>query len=141
MVFLRCRSGANFSNVAYTEQVRHFIGVCKVGDPDFIILKKRQTARTNAITRQEEVPSNTLTFEEDFARDVVVDKQYSWVRFRVSVASSKRFGQLFRDDNFKTSLRVKKPLLWYMTSRYSFELKWTSRLLTSKIKIDLRGQL
>ena len=108
MVFLRCRSGANFSNVAYTEQVRHFIGVCKVGDPDFIILKKRQTARTNAITRQEEVPSNTLTFEEDFARDVVVDKQYSWVRFRVSVASSKRFGQLFRDDNFKTYPLVRK---------------------------------
>ena len=108
LVFLRCRSGTNFSKVAYTEQVRHFVGVCKTGDPDFLILKKRQTARSNAITRQEEVPSNTLEFEEDFARDVSLDKQHHWVRFRISVASSKKFFQLFRDDNFKTYKLIRK---------------------------------
>ena len=108
MVFLRCRSGTTFSTVAYTEQVKHFIGVCQVGDPEFIVLKKRQSARTNAITRAEEVPSNTLEFEEDYAKDVSVDKQSHWVRFRISVASSLRFYQLFREDAHKTYQLIRK---------------------------------
>ena len=108
MVFLRCRSGTTFSTVAYTEQVKHFIGVCKAGDPEFIVLKKRQSARMNAITRSEEVPSNTLEFEEDYAKDVSVDKQSHWVRFRISVASSLRFYDLFCDDTHKTYQLIRK---------------------------------
>ena len=66
-VFLRAREGSNFGAVAYTEQVKHFLGVCLSGDSDFIILKKRKDARINAITRQDEVPLNTFEFEQDFA--------------------------------------------------------------------------
>ena len=41
-VFLRARDGSNFGTVAYTEQVKHFLGVCLSGDSDFTILKKRK---------------------------------------------------------------------------------------------------
>ena len=58
-----------------TGQVRHFIGVYKTDDCGFIILIKQQSARSSAITRQEEVPPNTLEFEGDFAHDVTIDNQ------------------------------------------------------------------
>ena len=113
LIFLRCRSGSNFSQLAYTDQVRHFLGVCKTGDPDFVILKKRQSACSNAITCQEEVPTNTVEFEEDFARDVSIDRKFNWVRFRVSVASSLKYHQLFKDDNYRTSKLIRK-FRWYV---------------------------
>ena len=108
IVFLRAREGSTFKNVAYTEQIKHFMGTCLTGDKEFIILKARRAARINAITCQAEIPTNTLEFEEDFARDVQVDTQYRWIRFRISVASSLSFTDLFRNDNFHTSKLIKR---------------------------------
>ena len=107
-VFLRAREGSNFSTVAYTEQIKHFLGVCISGDSEFTILKKRKEARINAITRQDEVPSNTFEFEQDFAREMQIDKNNKWIRFRISVTSSKSFQNLFRQDNVSTTKLIKK---------------------------------
>ena len=107
-VFLRSRQGATFEDVAYTEQVKHFMGICLAGDSHFMILKSRKEARINAITRQAEVPENTFEFEEDFARDIQLDGQYKWVRMRISVASSKSFDEMFRNDNNHTSKLIRR---------------------------------
>ena len=121
IVFLRAREGSTFRNVAYTEQIKHFMGTCLAGDKEFIILKARRAARINAITCQAEIPTNTLEFEEDFARDVQVDTQYRWIRFRISVASSLSFTDLFRNDNFHTSKLIKR-FNWFV-DKYELEHK------------------
>ena len=109
--FLRPRQNTNYKSVAcWTLTVKHLFAILKLGDDQVVFLKKNKEVTRNPITRVDDIPESTIEFERDFAFGISEDDK--WVRFRIMMALSIPYHQLFKSQEYGVISHIQK-LNWY----------------------------